>query len=485
MSSIDDRLRTRWRIPPVFHPLIRPKRYKVFWGGRGGAKTVTVATIIVGLLYMRPPIQGQPFRVLCGREYQNSIDESVHFEIVAAIQRLGLVPYFKISKAGVVCLTTGAQVVYRGMHNNIDQIKSLGGIDLFWGEEAHSFTEDSLIYIDPTIRRDPPFGPFGMGSELWFTFNQTLDTDPIYRMYKCNLGRWEDARHLVVPCTWKDNYVEFTGANALVRAQEAYPNRDAFPPHRFIETDGVVKVITFPQVLEDQRRDMEAHDDQGFYQWVWGTSCRNLGGIFFALEHLLVHGQPPEYPKTCDSVFAVIDTASKTGRENDGTAVTYFATNRHGAGIPLMVLDYDIQQIQGSFLEVWLPSVFMRLKDLAAQCGARYGSVGAFIEDKNSGTVLIQQAQNRNLPAQGIDSKLTAMGKVERCISVSGYVNRGMVKFSRLAFEKVVPYKGITANHLLTQVRSFRVSDVETMENDGLDTFAYGIAIALGNTEGF
>jgi hypothetical protein len=61
-------------------------------------------------------------------------------------------------------------------------------------------------------------------------------------------------------------------------------------------------------------------------------------------------------------------------------------------------------------------------------CRARKGSVGAFIEDKNSGTILLQQAWRRQLLAHAIDSKLTAMGKDERAISVSGYVHRGLVK---------------------------------------------------------
>jgi len=76
-----------------------------------------------------------------------------------------------------------------------------------------------------------------------------------------------------------------------------------------------------------------------------------------------------------------------------------------------MILDWDIVQIEGALLETWLPIVFRRLGELAQQCGARMGSLGALIEDKNSGTILLQQALRRGMPAQAIDSKLTAMGK--------------------------------------------------------------------------
>jgi hypothetical protein len=139
----------------------------------------------------------------------------------------------------------------------------------------------------------------------------------------------------------------------------------------------------------------------------------------------LQNGQPVPYPKICDGVFAVIDTASKTGTDNDATAVTYFAIDRVAPGnFPLIVLDWDIAQIEGATLEIWLPSVFDRLEELARQCRARFGSVGAFIEDKNSGTILLQQSHRRGMQAQAIDSKLTAMGKDERAINVSSYVHQ-------------------------------------------------------------
>jgi hypothetical protein len=190
-------------------------------------------------------------------------------------------------------------------------------------------------------------------------------------------------------------------------------------------------------------------------------------------------------PVSCDAVFAVIDTASKTGTDNDATAVTFFAYDATRT-ISLFVLDWDITQIEGAMLETWLPLVFARLEELARLCRARRGSIGAFIEDKNSGTILLQQALRRQMPAHPIDSKLTAMGKDERAISVSGYVHRELVKYTDRAFEKTVIYKRHSRNHLLEQVESFRIGDRESnREDDLLDTFCYGIALALGNSEGF
>jgi hypothetical protein len=210
------------------------------------------------------------------------------------------------------------------------------------------------------------------------------------------------------------------------------------------------------------------------------------GVAFFSREKLLDQNQPVPYPSTCDGIFAVIDTASKTGTDNDATAVTFFARDRHSGRFPLLILDWDITQIEGAILEAWLPSVFHRLEELAGLYRARFGSLGVWIEDKNSGTILLQQAQRRGMRAQAIESKLTAMGKDERAINVSGYVHRENVKYTDHAFNKVLIYKQKSRNHLLDQIESFRIGDKQSdRDDDLLDTFCYGIAIALGNSEGF
>ena len=209
------------------------------------------------------------------------------------------------------------------------------------------------------------------------------------------------------------------------------------------------------------------------------------GAAFFSREKLLFDGQPLPLPARCDGVFAIIDTASKTGTDNDATAVIFFASDSVGRA-RLLILDWEIAPIEGAVLETWLPNVFARLEELARLCGARHGSIGAFIEDKNSGTILLQQALRRQMPARAIDSKLTALGKDERAISVSGYVHRELVKYTECAFNKTVVYKTHSRNHLLEQIESFRVGDKGSdREDDLLDTFCYGIALALGNNEGF
>ena len=137
-------------------------------------------------------------------------------------------------------------------------------------------------------------------------------------------------------------------------------------------------------------------------------------------------------------------------------------------------------------LEHWIPNVFRRLEELAKECRARMGSGGAWIEDAQSGSIQLQQCANRGLPAQALPAKLTSAGKDGRALNVSGVVYQGMVKFSRYAFEKTVAFKGQTRNHLWSQIVGFRIGDkaAASRSDDGLDTFCYACAIALGNQEG-
>lgn len=209
------------------------------------------------------------------------------------------------------------------------------------------------------------------------------------------------------------------------------------------------------------------------------------GVAFFEIDKLLENGQPVEYPAHCDAVFAIMDTAVKTGSANDGTGVIYFARSKF-TGHPLVILDYDYFQIEGASLEFEMPNVFRRLEELAKLCKARNGSIGALIEDAASGSLLLQQAVRNQWPAQAIDSVLTAKGKDERAINASPFVYRGMVKISRYAFDKVTTFKGITRNHMMSQILGFRVGDKDAAKraDDLLDCLTYGVALSLGGGEG-
>jgi len=230
---------------------------------------------------------------------------------------------------------------------------------------------------------------------------------------------------------------------------------------------------------------IKAAEDKPWFNHVYLGHVRD-GDQFFSLPNLLVNGSGVTGFISVDYVYAVIDTAIKDGKEHDGTGVTFFGRTKN-RGYPLLILDWDYVQIKGSVLQEWLPYIFENLESLAREYKAIMGSAGVFIEDKGSGTILLQQAEAKGWPAQPIPANLTAAGKDGRAISVSGYVFQEMVKFTEHAYNKTIEFKGVRKNHLIAQVVTYRPGDKDAYKraDDMLDTFTGGVAIALGNSEGY
>ena len=152
-----------------FSQLLTPARYKCFWGGRGSAKSWTVAEALVLIA------DSCSVRVLCAREFQNSIADSVHRLLCDQIERLGLAHRFTVTDKSILHKATGSEFIFKGLHRNIREIKSLEGIDIAWVEEAQSVTKNSWEILIPTIRKE--------GSEIWATFNPDEEDDPTYQRF--------------------------------------------------------------------------------------------------------------------------------------------------------------------------------------------------------------------------------------------------------------------------------------------------------------
>ena len=183
--------------PEAFGVLDRPKRYKVFYGGRGGAKSWQFAQALI----IRA-VEGK-IRVLCARELQNSIRESVHKLLKDTIDRLKLSHLFQVEKSTIYS-TTGSQFIFLGLKNDPRKVKSTEGIDIAWCEEAEAISEESWDVLIPTIREE--------GSEIWVSFNPALETDPTYQQFiaphQLDLdsdGFYEDDEVYVTKVGWRDN----------------------------------------------------------------------------------------------------------------------------------------------------------------------------------------------------------------------------------------------------------------------------------------
>lgn len=152
-------------LPEYAGDLFDPYRYKVLYGGRGAARSWTVARILLIRAAQRP------LRVGCFRELQKSIQDSVHRLLTDQIELMGL-PGYEVTQREIRH-ANGSLFLFEGLRYNVTKIKSLEGIDVAWVEEAERVSESSWNVLIPTIRKP--------GSEIWVTFNPDQETDPTYR----------------------------------------------------------------------------------------------------------------------------------------------------------------------------------------------------------------------------------------------------------------------------------------------------------------
>lgn len=165
-------VKTRIKIPTEFRELFNEEwRYIVYYGGRSGGKSRAVAEALL--------IRGRQkqLRILCTREVQNTIRDSVHKLLKDLVEKYEFTDY-EVLKDSITNTITGTEFIFKGLKHNITEIKSMEGIDLCWVEEAQSITNESLDILTPTIRKP--------GSQLIFTFNRLTDLDPVFVRYVLN-----------------------------------------------------------------------------------------------------------------------------------------------------------------------------------------------------------------------------------------------------------------------------------------------------------
>lgn len=149
--------------------LFEPSRYKVAYGGRGSGKSWGFARALLLLAVSRP------VRVLCAREVQKSIKQSVHTLLSDQIRSLGLESQYNILETEIRGLN-GSLFTFSGLaQHTVDSIKSIEGVDICWVEEAQTVSKRSWEILIPTIRKPK--------SEIWVTFNPALVSDDTYQRF--------------------------------------------------------------------------------------------------------------------------------------------------------------------------------------------------------------------------------------------------------------------------------------------------------------
>jgi phage terminase large subunit len=161
-------------------------RYRVLYGGRGGAKSWGVARALL------IKAAKEPLRILCAREYMTSMRDSVHKLLCDQIIDLNLQSFYEITQASIRG-KNGSEFSFVGLKNNVANVKSYEGVDICWVEEAQTVTRLSWNVLIPTIRKPD--------SEIWVTFNPELETDETYQRFVVH--KPENA--VVSKINWNDN----------------------------------------------------------------------------------------------------------------------------------------------------------------------------------------------------------------------------------------------------------------------------------------
>lgn len=174
-------------LPEKLADIWRPKRYKVMHGGRGGGKSWAVAAVLLTLAAQRP------LRILCAREVQKSMRDSVHRLLRDTIVRLHLEMFYEVLDTEIRG-ANGSLFLFSGLQSHtVESIKSYEGVDVVWVEEAHGVSKKSWDVLIPTIRKE--------GSEIWLTLNPDMETDETYQRFIA--APLQDT--WVVQVNWSDN----------------------------------------------------------------------------------------------------------------------------------------------------------------------------------------------------------------------------------------------------------------------------------------
>jgi phage terminase large subunit len=227
MSEVQDAI-ARAEFPVKLEGLFKKSRYKVAYGGRGGAKSwgIARALLILGAK--------SPMRILCAREFMTSMRDSVHKLLSDQIESLGLLGFYEITQASIRG-KNGTEFSFVGLKNNIANVKSYEGVDVCWVEEAQTVSRLSWNILIPTIRKE--------GSEIWISFNPELETDETYQRFVAT----PPADCITMKVNWYDN-------------------------------------PWFPETLKLEKDALKVRDEEAYNQ-VWEGLCRQtVDGAIFAKE---------------------------------------------------------------------------------------------------------------------------------------------------------------------------------------------------------
>ena len=262
-------------LPKAFKDLREPSRYKAFYGGRGSAKSHSFATALL--------MRGgeSPLRILCAREVQLSIKDSVKQLLDDKINQYGMAGFYE-SLQSEIRGKNGTVFIFAGLGKmTTDQIKSMEGIDIAWVEEAQTISDKSLEILIPTIRKQK--------SELWFSWNPRHQSDPIDKRFRG----------------------EVTPVNSIIKKVN-------FPDNPF-----------FPKELDEEREfDQKNNPERYGHIWMGDYEPTAIGAIW---DRATLHAhRRPDPPEMNRIVVAVDPAVSEEGGDEHGIIVCGIGEDNRG-----------------------------------------------------------------------------------------------------------------------------------------------------------
>lgn len=300
-------------IPPVFRPITQTHRYKVIKGGRGSGKSESVGR------YLLAKGAEKPRKIVCGREFQASIKDSVYDMLKDFISKYDLGWFYQVLN-NEIRGKNGTTFSFVGLHHNISSIKSMYDVDIFWGEEAQTFSAHSLTLLLPTIRAE--------GSELIFTMNPELEEDPPYQM----LVVAPPPDTLIITANYMDNPYFPDNLRALMehdKAKDYERYLNVWEGHCKAAVEGAIYAQQLQKARDDKRIGKVDYDDRYPVSCFWDIGWADNTSIWFLQivkgEFRVIDCYQSQFQKTPHYVKVLQDK----GYRYDRIVLPHDAENEH------------------------------------------------------------------------------------------------------------------------------------------------------------
>lgn len=254
------------QIPEALSFLFQPSRYKVAYGGRGGSKSWGFARALLIQAFEKP------LRILCAREFQSSIRDSVHRLLADQIRAMGMEDFYVVQQANIVG-KNGSEFTFDGLRHNVNKIKSAEGLDIVWVEEAQTVSRSSWETLIPTVRKD--------GSEIWVSFNPELDTDETYVRFV----KHPPPNGIVKKLTWRDNpwfNDVMRQEMELLKARDEDAYLTVWEGNCRVTLEGAIYAVELREATANSRITKVAYDERVPVHTFWDLGWSDCTSIWFA-----------------------------------------------------------------------------------------------------------------------------------------------------------------------------------------------------------